>query len=282
MAVLVPRIVVSRRDLDAAESYAVYEACLVFLRSTSGKGCYREDEFPPELAMLDSLDTYLGQVSNGGHEQYVSNSGWNEDLNVSVHRFLLMIGAAEFASLFKRFATYVAATPQVMQGMKRRGGFETAGDKIDEWAGGFDDEFFRLKKQTDIYRITSDFFKGSGLLEVVDHRHYQSRIDQIVASNPHRATRQAEIQLSMERSRIWYQRKLNACEMLGELISDRFDPSSGFIRRMMIDGTDREVTTHKAQSGREVVYLEDEKRCRLLSFPEGLVLAELDLNMLEH
>ncbi|HTO78940.1 MAG TPA: hypothetical protein VMJ31_04100, partial [Methylocystis sp.] len=110
-------------------------------------------EFPIESLMVGSTDYYLGEILNGGHGQFIWNSGWNELTNILVDAGLTAFGRDGYLEIYREMVETVKADSLLLSNIvERKIEFGAACEhfsKLDdrfyalgcEWASGTNGEY---------------------------------------------------------------------------------------------------------------------------------------------
>ena len=127
------RVLVRQSAYDKAKSgeddYALVGAVVDFVNAMTGPGYYRRDEFPQKAMQVYHADYYLAQVNNGGHSQFIHNTGGNAPFTFADARAGLgAMGAPHLAHL-QAMIDWIAANPQEAS---RQNGFDNRAVYLDE------------------------------------------------------------------------------------------------------------------------------------------------------
>jgi hypothetical protein len=156
-------------------------------------------------------DYYIAQVNNGGHSQYVGNSGWHQYQIDDIRAGLAAIGIEDGIELYEDLCAFADSHPEQFRGgMVTRGfgAFPEFFDKADKlFFAGLDD---RLMKGN------SEWIRSLDCLLVLEEGQYRKVMTELPGRNPHAAQRGAEAEArakaSLDRDPI-----VQVCRCLGVL-----------------------------------------------------------------
>ena len=89
---------------------------------------YHRGEIPQAALFAYDLDILLGDVRNGGFDQYVHNQGYDSDRLADVARQLTQAGVAPFATALRRVVSLLDGQPKKVQRALRDGGWIDIGE----------------------------------------------------------------------------------------------------------------------------------------------------------
>lgn len=134
----IPSILVSESLFRSDDPHDLPFAVVLFVNGLIHDGFYERDELPVEAMWSYHVDYYLAQVNNGGHGQFVGNSGWAESTVADIRQGLAAMRLAEAAAIFADLQRFAAEAPERFARAAEGGGF---GD-IDPVIEALDDRFF--------------------------------------------------------------------------------------------------------------------------------------------
>jgi len=142
-------------------------------------GNYTDRELPPELLQVYCADYYLAQVNNGGHSQFVGNSGKRLANNIELALAGLdNMGARAHRSLLTALKDWIAANPDEAARQKRYGEFRAS------YLDDLDNQFFDLQKRSSLHDLSARWIRRWRNLEIVGDESYGDRLRALAALNP--------------------------------------------------------------------------------------------------
>lgn len=186
---LLDHVIVSRKSHRSDRAYDIIMSNVSVVNYLFDEGA-NGDELCDEALGSYHVDFYEVQVSNGGIDQFVHNSGWDPFVIGHVAKGLELMGATRHAELFAR-------VQQVMDSLsdEERAAIWDDGVFGDDRVTAFDaltDEFFELNEEEKLETLNSAFLRGLPNLEVVRRRDLEERLDGIIATIPDLEQRLAE------------------------------------------------------------------------------------------
>lgn len=143
-------IPIRERHYRGENPYALIEAVMKTVQTLDHYGAYLRHELPIETRLSCQVSNYEGEVCNGGHEQFISNSGWSQEVQADVDQGLAAMGALAIQTLFREVAQRVNIDAKELEAVRARGGFDHRDfGKVDNWIGDKDSAFYTLKRETD-------------------------------------------------------------------------------------------------------------------------------------
>jgi hypothetical protein len=152
--------------LDAFAHWAVSEAFLV-----SG-------EFPAEAMWIENLDGYVGQVINGGHTQFVSNTGLNPTTVSNVEACLRAMRASDYLEIFLEFRRRLDASPELAARARKAGSHDWPKDFDD-----LDDRFYALEKAERLVSRAGRWARGLAVVKPLPFEEIKAERARIIAAN---------------------------------------------------------------------------------------------------
>ena len=177
-------VIVPRKWVDAAAepdgAYHMSAAIVDYVNDVQQAGVFARHEMPAKAMQAYHADYYLAQVNNGGHSQFIGNSG----------ELLRTITADALVGLEAMGADGPAPNPdrdgrmgrRKPRGRRRAGRFRRPrGESLD----GLDKRFYAAESETPIASLAARWIAGWPELRIVEDEQYTSAIEEIAASNPH-------------------------------------------------------------------------------------------------
>jgi Domain of unknown function (DUF4375) len=166
------------------EEYELALAVMEYVNALTIDGCYRSNELPPETVHAVGAERYLGEVNNGGHRQFVLNSGADYLLKSrDALSGLVGMGATEHAALLTAMMDWTAQNSELLA--KSQEDFGPSPDFIDE----LDMKFYKLEERAPMAVLSSKWISTWVNLKAVDDSHYEAEIQQLIASHPEHKSR---------------------------------------------------------------------------------------------
>lgn len=171
-------IIVSESLFQSDDPHDLPYAVVNFVNRLIYEGYYERDELPAEAMWSYHVDYYLAQVNNGGHGQFVGNSGWAGTMVADIRAGLAAIELPEAAAIFsdlERFA--FQESERFAQAADGRG----FGD-IDAVIAALDDRFF-AGPTTEIAPANGKWLRTLPNLTVLPNVECDAAIDRLMAAN---------------------------------------------------------------------------------------------------
>ena len=105
-AVVVPERVLGDGDPDSLPLYVS-----MFVRHALDNAMYTRDELPREALLATHVYDYVGEVNNGGHAQFVANTGWDPDMRNDIREALATLGLDVAARIFADLEAFAENEP---------------------------------------------------------------------------------------------------------------------------------------------------------------------------
>lgn len=67
---------------------------------------------PEEAVTSAAVDYYVCEVENGGHNQFIGNSGWDSNLRHKIRGGLAILGLSELVEVFTALEFFAASDPE--------------------------------------------------------------------------------------------------------------------------------------------------------------------------
>lgn len=168
------------------KSWYILAAIVEFSNHIRAAAQYANHELPQEVLGICYADYYLAQVNNGGHSQYVGNSGKGLSANIDFALTgLEAIGALEQYRTLADLKAWIAANPEEAAAQN---GFSSRAATLET----LDRRFFDAEKRSSITDMAVRWIMSWSKLETVDDNRYGDRLKTLAALNP-----------NFEKRRIW-------------------------------------------------------------------------------
>src|SRR5262249_51011548 len=180
-------VVVRRAALDRAKqpgkAYDLVYAVVEYVNHLQREGVYHAREMPAPALQAYHADYYLAQVNNGGHSQFIANTGANL-LTTSADALagLKAMGADAQHRILGEMIAWAKANPQEAAAQN---GFSVRAKLLDE----LDPRFYEAEKQTSMIDRSARWIAGWSDLRVVEDSQYAAEIHRLAQVNPHLALR---------------------------------------------------------------------------------------------
>lgn len=162
-------------------------AVVNYVNALLNEGLYRRDEIPAEAMWIYHADYYVAQVKNGGHSQFLGNSGMSEWTLSDAEKGMRLIGADAYGKCLRDTLKWARANPGLA---KQQNGFENrarALDEIDSAFFGEDDEAY--------YSAIGDWLRTSEKVMILDQAQLPQEMTSLKEANPERAQRKSFAEL---------------------------------------------------------------------------------------
>ena len=161
-------------DASIDDNYSLVFEVTKFVNALNDVGKIRGDEVPKVAIQSCHADLYLCQVSNGGHKQFIQNSG--ADFNVTATNALAglkAMGAEQHAELLEDLLSLAAEMSE-----------EAFGSQSLDALDVLDYEFFALEKTTSLVDRNANWIRSWKMLLVVNDENYQQVVSDICDLEP--------------------------------------------------------------------------------------------------
>lgn len=162
----------------------IVQAVVNYVNSLFDHGLYHRHELPHVALQAYHADFYLAQVNNGGHSQFIHNSG-----RKAPHIFadalsgLLAMGATTQAALLQEMIAWFEANPAAASAQTGfSGGRAPALDKLD-------DRLYAAEKADPIPRRAAEWISRWPELRKVEDGFYEAEMQALILANPRRGKR---------------------------------------------------------------------------------------------
>jgi Domain of unknown function (DUF4375) len=185
-------VVVRREDRDAANQpgngQLLVSAIVGYVNDIQRSGVYGRHELLPALMQAYHADYYLAQVDNGGHSQFIGNTGAIQlpITGADALAGLEAMGAHAQHQILAEMMAWVKANPQEAAAQN---GFSVRAPSLDQ----LDNRFCEAEGQTPISELSAKWISSWPQLRVVTADQYAGEIERLAQLNPY-----------LEARRIWY------------------------------------------------------------------------------
>ncbi|MER9893936.1 DMP19 family protein [Mesorhizobium sp. M0119] len=176
-----PRSVVE----DAADNpFGLIVAVREFVEAMVSQGLYRSTEISPKAMQACHADDYLAEVNNGGHSQFIYNSGEELDTVIADARTALAeMGAHGQLATLDQMAAWVAEHPEETE---EQTGFEGG---TDDKLSTLDRLFYQADQAASMLALSARWINSWPELAIVEDADYGEAIHQLAVTNPRREPR---------------------------------------------------------------------------------------------
>ncbi len=176
-------VIVPRKWVDAAAepdgAYHLSAAIVDYVNDVQQAGVFARHEMPAKAMQAYHADYYLSQVNNGGHSQFIGNSGeLLRTITADALVGLEAMGAGAQHQILTEMAAWAAANPA---DAGAQDGFGVRAAMLD----GLDKRFYAAESEAPIASLAARWIAGWPELRIVEDEQYTPAIEEIAASNPH-------------------------------------------------------------------------------------------------
>ena len=184
---LITGIIVPQSACDAEEPYALPSAVVDYVNHMLHVAFYERDELPAEALWSYYVDYYLAQVNNGGHGQFVSNSGWRDATRADIDAGLTAIGLDDAMAIFTDLQRFADGQPERFARATEGAGFGEA----DPIIADLDSRFFAGPSKT-LSAANGAWLRRLPHLRVVADGDYRAELDALAQRNTAADARRVE------------------------------------------------------------------------------------------
>ena len=184
----VSEILLPRSACESGDPGAIVAANVRFLNALMGQGTYRPDELPINAMRSYHIDYYMTQVNNGGHGQFVGNSGWGEQTIRNISAGLRAMGAGPYTDIFDDLRRLMERDPDRANRIAAGGRF----GEIDPAIKVLDDRFFTLNRTNPLSDTNARWLRSLPELCIIPDKDYPRRLETLVDANLMRQQRLSE------------------------------------------------------------------------------------------
>lgn len=185
--------IVADAAVASEHHYALTDANIYFVNRALGTQTILSDHLQPETLMSYYLDYYLGEVSNGGHEQFVRNMAvsskvpWRHSQRMidPIAAALERLKAPRTAAVFRMVRDRLDKDHALMIGARNRGGFDDDYyGKVAPWLREADHKHYEAVRAEQIRQRNSAFVRSWPSLIVVPNGEVDAAIAKLIANEP--------------------------------------------------------------------------------------------------
>ena len=148
---------------------------------------YQVEELPQEAIESYSVDFYLAQVNNGGHEQFAHNAAGQPNTWKFARSGLEAMGATEHLKAFDRFKAIIERGDARARDLTSRGGFGSVDPEVEE----IDAAFYAANQATPLGELNGNWLKSRANLRVLPATELEEHINHF-SEDPGVAARMAQ------------------------------------------------------------------------------------------
>jgi len=180
-------VVLPREAATGTDPYQLVHCNIRFVNHMLETGHFRADEILPESIWSYQVDTYPAQVNNGGHDQYLQNSGidagrWEVTVEAT-RRGLAAMGAHDFGAVYEEMLRLLWPDGRVGPTLDEAGRRAlTPGPR--QIATTLDKRFYDLKGTDRLIARNRAFLLGLKSLRLVPAVHWRAELDRLARLNP--------------------------------------------------------------------------------------------------
>lgn len=253
--IIVPRSAVEQSK-DSESAYKLVTAVVKYVNALTGQGLYNRLEIPAHAIQAYHADYYLAQVNNGGHSQFIHNSGGNlQHCLEDVPAALCAMSAEAHQAIFAQLTAWVKQFPDPAA---LRAALSS--DKAVPLQG-LDRSFYEAEKTSPMSVLSARWILSWSDLKVVADGEYPEAIRHIALMNPlreqrllWRAVQKLEhamtdrLQVALGMACIGIRRRDGSTECLQKI---------GYGSGMMIDGKQERVWHVATNKGQRLCIVDD-------------------------
>ena len=183
----VPSIVVRQSAYASSKQTDIVSDAVDFVNYMQQQGAYLRNEIPPNSFLIYHTDYYLAQVANGGHGQFVGNSGWNPIIIKDINEGLAAMNAEPYRSIFSDLCRLIESDKERAERIAEGSGF----GEIDPAIKALDERFFEHDTYETFSPMIAHWLRSLPELEVASDANYTQRVQELCDANPQREARLA-------------------------------------------------------------------------------------------
>ncbi|SDS18368.1 hypothetical protein SAMN05216198_1381 [Halopseudomonas litoralis] len=181
------------RDYNAADPHVFSRAVSRVRNDLVVYGAYAYKELPGPLHVNHHIWQYAGQITSGGHEQFVANCGWSRNRQDELDTALGAIGATAHQQLFREVAAYINSSDAILADVMARGGFDHPEHGcVDPWLINKDNAFRELIRDQDLMALLCAWLKQHPAIQPVHDLQWKFSMSDLIEDNPLREARLAK------------------------------------------------------------------------------------------
>jgi Domain of unknown function (DUF4375) len=165
------------------DAHQLPAAVVDYINDVQRAGMYARSELPAKALQAYHADFYLAQVRNGGHSQFIANSG--ELLPIAVAdalEGLEAMGADAHCQVLTEMVAWAKANPDEA---RAQDGFGVRAKALDE----LDTRFFAAESEKAVSFLAARWISSWPELRIVEDDQYGAAIEELAALNPARGPR---------------------------------------------------------------------------------------------
>ncbi len=176
-------VVVRRQAHDAArqpgEAHELVSAVVNYVNDIQSSGVYARHELLAALMQAYHADYYLAQVNNGGHSQFIGNTGaMLPTTGADALAGLKAMGAYRQHEILTEMIAWVKSNPEEA---KAQNGFSVRAPLLDQ----LDKRFYEAERQTPMSELSAKWIASWPELRVVAADQYAGEIERLAQLNPY-------------------------------------------------------------------------------------------------
>lgn len=181
---IVKELILPREAAENSDPYKVIDCTIQYYNYLLHTAYYRPAEVIQEPMWSYQVDYYIGQVNNGGHGQYVGNSGITSgELGPTIEatqRGLAAMGAHDYGAIYSDLLRLLNSNQKRAAAIAEGRGF----GEIDPAIEKLDQRFFAIKGTDRLIRQNRDFLLALKSLRLVPFASWQAEMVQLARLNP--------------------------------------------------------------------------------------------------
>ena len=162
---------------DDAAVYAPVSAVVDFVNAVLHRGHYRRWEIPQAALDAYHADYYYAQVCNGGHSQFIRNSGMPDATLDDAEAGLAAMGATEMLACLREMRAW--AREHIGEAMIQDG-FETRAEALDT----LDQRLYAADEDSGYHKAANRWLQGLSEIRVVPDAQWSTEVEAVIAANP--------------------------------------------------------------------------------------------------
>ena len=195
---IVGELILPREAAESSDPYELIGCTIKFVNYMLDTGQFQPVEMIQEPIWSYQVDYYLAQVNNGGHEQYVGNSGIATGKMgptiEATQRGLGAMGAHDYGAIYASLLELLDSGRSGLGRVAQAFGFGGMARGLEE----LDQRFFALAGTDRLIRQNRDFLLSLKSLRLVTYATWQAELDAVVRLNPRREERAAALEQARE------------------------------------------------------------------------------------
>jgi hypothetical protein len=231
-------VVVSQKALEAAQDPQKADyltgALVDYVNEIQRAGSYTRDELPEVAMQAYHADYYLAQVFNGGHSQFIGNTG-PAQLPITAGdalAALMAMGASEQHQILLEMMAWVEANPGEAAAQN---GFTQRAAALKE----LDTRFYETERQQPMTPLAARWISSWPELQTVAPDQYASEIERLAQLHPHWSQRQIWRSVRKIRFQMMDRAQITAAAACGAVAPE---PE---LKLLVIRGSDQDVEAKK-------------------------------------